>query len=263
MIQVNRKRLLVMALYAGEIMLKNGAETYRVEDTITRLCKSRNFSYVEAYVTPTGIIISIDNEGEDHNEMVSYVKRITSRSIDLNKVAEVNDFSRKFVESAMSVDEALAQLKTIENSSSYSLKTQAVFGGIASAFLALLFDANLFEFFAALITSIIVTFALLKFSKAGLNLFVTNIIGGFLAAFFAILFSLIHPQINIDMVIIGALMTMVPGVAITNALRDTIAGDLVSGLARGTEALLVAISIAFGVGFTLQGWIYLTGGTLL
>lgn len=262
MIQVNRKRLLVMALYAGEIMLKNGAETYRVEDTIIRLCKSRNFSYVESYVTPTGIIISVDNEGEDHNEMISYVKRITSRSINLNKIAEVNNFSRKFVGSSMSLEEAMMQLKAIENLPPFPMKTKAIFGGIASAFIALLFEANLFEFSAALITSVLTTLVTLKLVKADLNLFLTNIIGGFIAAACAILFSYIHP-ISVDMVIIGAIMTMVPGVAITNALRDTIAGDLVSGLARGTEALLIAVSIAFGVGFTLQTWIYLTGGTLL
>lgn len=261
--QVNLKRLLVLALYAGEIMLKNGAETYRVEDTIIRLCKSRNFTYVEAFVTPTGIIISLDNEGEDHNEMISYVKRITTRKINLNKVAEVNNFSRKFVDSDMSLEEAMTQLKLIDQLSPYPLKVQAIFGGIASAFVSLLFGANIFDFFAALLTSMIVTYSIHQFTKADLNLFLTNIAGGFLAAFFAIIFSTMHPSIHIDMVIIGAIMVMVPGVALTNALRDSIAGDLVSGLARGAEAMLIAVSIAFGVGFTLKAWIYLTGGTLL
>lgn len=41
---MQKKQILRLALYAGEIMLKNGAETYRVEDTITRICKSKNLS---------------------------------------------------------------------------------------------------------------------------------------------------------------------------------------------------------------------------
>lgn len=55
------KKLLVLATLAGRIMLKNGAETYRVEDTIIRICKSRkNIQYVDAFVIPTGIFISLE-----------------------------------------------------------------------------------------------------------------------------------------------------------------------------------------------------------
>ncbi len=261
--QVNQKKLLVMAVYAGEIMLKNGAETYRVEDTITRLCQSRNYPYVDAYVTPTGIFVSVDTKGQMEKEMLSSVKRIRSRNINLNKITEVNDFSRKFVEGSMSVEDGMQQLRHIDGLASYPLPLQAFMGGVASAFVALLFGANLLEFISALITSIIVTFSIKKLNEAGFTLFLNNIVGGCLAAFFAILLSYLHPSIDVDKVIIGAIMVMVPGVAMTNAVRDTIMGDLVSGLARGIEALLIAISIAFGVGFVLKAWIILIGGTLI
>ena len=259
---VNQKKLLVMALFAGEIMLKNGAETYRVEDTIIRICKSRNFPYVEAYVTPTGIFISVDQDGEDINEMITYVKRIQARSINLNKVAEVNSFSRQFVEGNMSLDEGMAKLKVIDQLPPYSFLIQALFGGIASAIATLLFRGNMLDFTAALLTSIILTFSIKRIANNGFNLFLTNMAGGFIAAFLSILFSYAHPNIHVDTVIIGAIMVMVPGVAITNAVRDSISGDLVSGLARGAEALLIATSIAFGVGFVLKSWVYLTGGSL-
>ena len=260
---VNQKKLLVMAIYAGEIMLKNGAETYRVEDTIIRLCKSRNYPYVEAYVTPTGIFVSVDTKGQEQKDMLSSVKRIKSRNINLNKIAEVNDFSRKFVEGDISVETAMKQLKKIDELPSYPLSFQAFMGGIASAFVALLFGANLLEFISALVTSVIVTFTTKKLSEMGFASFLNNIVGGSFAAFFAIVFSYLHPSIHVDKVIIGAIMVMVPGVAMTNAVRDTIMGDLVSGLARGTEAILIAISIAFGVGFVLRAWIFLNGGGML
>lgn len=261
--QVNQKKLLVMSVYAGEIMLKNGAETYRVEDTIVHICKSRNYHYVDAFVTPTGIFVSVDNKGLDQNEMLSSVKRIKSRNINLDKVARVNDFSRKFVEADITVEEGMEQLREIDELISYPLYLQAFMGGIASAFVALLFGANQFEFISALITSILVTFTTRKLGEMGFTLFLNNILGGSIAALFAILFSYIHPSIHVDRVIIGAIMVMVPGVAMTNAVRDSIMGDLVSGLARGAEALLIAISIAFGVGFVLQAWILLNGGSLL
>jgi len=46
---------------------------------------------------------------------------------------------------------------------------------------------------------------------------------------------------------IGAVMPFVPGVHITNSIRDILAGHLLSGISRGVEALLTACMIGFGV----------------
>ncbi|MCC5911523.1 MAG: threonine/serine exporter family protein [Clostridiaceae bacterium] len=259
----NKKKILILALYAGEIILKNGGETYRVEDTIIRLCKSRGLSYVESFVTPTGIFVSVDNKSEDENEMISFIKRIKSRKIDLSKVAKVNDFSRRFVESDMSTDEAMKLLKIIDITPPYPSYIKAGFGGLASAFFSLMLGANALEFFSAFITSIFVTYTLKALIDVDFPPFLTHISGGAVAVIMAIIFSSFHPSINMDLIIIGAIMVMVPGVAITNAVRDSIAGDLISGLARAGEALIVATSIAFGVGFVLKIWTFISGGTLI
>ena len=55
-------------------------------------------------------------------------------------------------------------------------------------------------------------------------------------------------------------MLLVPGLAITNAIRDTISGDLVSGLTRAAEAFFIAISIAVGTGAVLSFWFSNFGG---
>ncbi|SCZ07121.1 threonine/serine exporter family protein [Alkaliphilus peptidifermentans] len=157
----------------------------------------------------------------------------------------------------------MAILKSIDGTPPYPIKIQALSGGIASGFFALLLGASWLDFIAALLTSILVTYSIHRLRRINFNLFVTNIAGGCIAALAAVIFSTLHPSISLDKVIIGAIMVMVPGVAMTNAIRDSIAGDLVSGLARGAEALLIAISIAFGVGFVLQSLIFLKGGNLL
>jgi len=260
---INNKKLLVLALYAGEIMLKSGGETYRVEDTIYRICRSRGIEYVDSFVTPTGMFISLDNRGDKPEDLTSCVRRIKSRSINLNRVARVNDFSRKFVNSSMAIDEGMEILGQIDKIQPYSALVHALFGGIASAFVTLLFDANIYEFIAAFFTSIIVTFAIKSLDRIDFPPFLTNISGGCVATIFAIIAANINPVIHVDMVVVGAIMVMVPGVAITNAVRDSISGDLVSGLAKAAEALIIAASIAFGVGFILQIWILISGGSLV
>lgn len=255
-----KKDVLILAVYAGEILLKNGAETYRVEDTLTRICRSKGFSYVETFVTPTGIFICIDSK-DTSDEMTSYIKRIHNRSVDLNKIAKVNEFSRNFVQGNTTIQEAMEELRIIDQIPHYKIRTRILFGGIASGFFALLFQSTILEAFYAFITGGLVTLALLHMNRQNVPLFLTNIAGSALLAILAVLFSLIPPTSNISNIIIGSIMVMVPGVAITNAVRDSILGDLLSGLARAAEAIIIAISIAFGVGAILKIW-SMIGGVL-
>lgn len=248
------KRLLILAVLAGRIMLKNGAETYRVEDMIIRICRSRkNIKYVEAFVTPTGIFVSLEH-GE---EVVSYLQRINTIKIDLNKINMVNDFSRQFVESDMGIEEAIEKLKKIDDVDNYDNITKFLFGGIIAAFFSLLFGGNFLDFLASFFTGIMVVIVTTKLNELGITFFISNFCGAAVASLLSILFVKIGLGANPDKIIIGSIMSLVPGVAITNAIRDTMSGDFVSGLSRGMEAIITALSIAFGVGMILK--IYFKG----
>ena len=72
------------------------------------------------------------------------------------------------------------------------------------------------------------------------------------AAFIAILSVKLGISYQSDKIIIGALMTLVPGIAITNCMRDLIMGDYMAGLARMADALLIALGIAVGVASVLS-----------
>ena len=85
--------------------------------------------------------------------------------------------------------------------------------------------------------------------------FFMNIVGGAFAAGMAIASIQLGLGNHQDLIIIGAIMLLVPGVTIVNAIRDTIAGDLVAGIARGADAFISAAGISVGVGIALQAWL--------
>lgn len=243
------RQLLFLALYAGRIMLRSGAETYRVEDTIVRICKSRKkIKYADAFVTPTGIFVSL----EDQNEMISYLARIRTISTDLMKINLVNDFSREFVNSDMSIDVGIKKLKKINKEKPYPLLTRVIFGSFASAFFSLLFGGVFLDFIATFFVGLGVLTTVNKFSNFKSTFFVSNFIGASLASVLALLLTIAGIGQNMDIIIIGSIMPLVPGVPITNAMRDTISGDFLSGLSRGMEAVFSALAIAFGVGIVLN-----------
>lgn len=244
------KKSINMAMIAGRIMLESSAETYRVEDTIMRLCSTnRCVDYVDVFVIPTGIFLTI-GYGDD---AMTYIKRTTSKGINLNKISLVNDFSRSYINSTMTIEEAIEELNSIDNESGYSNFRQSLFGGFAGGFSALLFGGVFIDFIWAFIISMIVVYikhvTLSKFSLIGfMKQFIVSAIGTILALL-VVRFEL---ALNLDMIIIGFIMPLVPGFIITNAARDTISGDFLAGLSRGSEAVISALSIASGVGIVLN-----------
>lgn len=256
-ILMQENKILNLAAHAGKIILQNGAETYRVEETMVKICTAFDVKDADSFVTPTGIMLSITcNNGQT----VSAVKRVQNRTVNLEKISRINDLSRTIQKNKLSIDDVERELEKIENSKSYSNYTMIFFAGIGAAFFTPLFGGGLADSFVALIAGFLIKYVSIIFSKRNLNDFFINIIGGSIAALVALIFYKFGIITTVDKSIIGAIMLLVPGLAITNAVRDTIAGDLVSGVARGLEAFLTAVGIAVGTGIVFKIWIALFGG---
>ncbi len=255
--RISKSEVFKIAIYAGEIMLKNGAETYRVEDTINIICKSKNLGNVNSFVTPTGLFVS-DNKADG----ISLIKRVESRTIDLDKISKVNSFARDFVKFPMGYMHALSLLDEIDATPKYNpiLKFLAV--GMASAFFALIIGGQPIDFAVTLLISTLSIIVYENISKISDTAFLSTAVCSSIVAFCSILLHLIGFGQNLDMIIVGAIMPLVPGVALTNGIRDLISGDLISGMARVCEAILIAISIAVGVGWILKVWVSAFGGVL-
>lgn len=253
---MNAHKLLEIATYAGQILLESGAETYRVEETIGKIALAFGAEDTESFATPTGIIVSFIYKGELH----SIVKRIKSRGIDLNKIDRINALSRKIQNTPMDLDEFYLALKRINKGQTYTEIHRYISSALIASSFAVIFGGNLYDFFSALIIGCGINYV--KLNLKSLNTFFINCVGGAFATTLAILLSYIGITNNISETIIGSIMLLVPGVAITNAARDIIAGDILAGLTRASEAFLIAVSIAVGTGVVISIWINFLGGTL-
>ena len=248
--------ILQVAAYAGKIMLESGAEAYRVEETMNRICNSLGIEVADSYATPTVIIASASHQGE----IKSLVVRISSRSVDLQRIHKVNDLARNIVKNKLTVEELNDNLKEIEEERRYSNTITIFFSAVGAFGFVFWFGGSLRDAIAAFLIGIVVKYFSIKGENIGLNSFFNTSICAGILAFLAIISIKIGLAFDMDKVIIGSIMLLVPGLAITNAIRDTVAGDLVSGLARGAEAFLTAIAVAVGTGVVLSFWIGSFGG---
>lgn len=252
MIELLQKKVLIMALFAGEIMMKNGAEVYRVEDTVTRICKMFGIPYVEVFATTSGIFISLD--GGADSDMHTFIKRIHTKGIDLEKISRVNQFSRSLAVSEMSVDEAMQTLKEINRTGQFAFLWRVLGAGMINSFFTAMLGGGLLDFAASFLIGIVSYFVAILLERLELNVFIQDFCSCALVTFLAICFVNGGFGHNLDLIIIGSIMMFLPGVAITNAVRDSLSGDLLSGLTRAAEAVLIAASIAAGVGFVLRAF---------
>ncbi len=244
---------------AGEIMLRSGAETYRVEDTMAHILNKSGAEHVDPVAFNTAILVTLQKE---NHEPLTIVRRVKSRGINLNKIVCVNEISRQFCNDELTLGQTYEELKQLKgNQYSKLLYNLATIGAVIG--FALYFGGKTMEVLAAFIVgaleAVITTFA----KKVKTNALFLDIICGFSIALVSVLLQRVIKNMNMDTVIISAIMPLVPGVTITNAVRDTLQGDNLSGAAGILEAFLKAAAIVTGVGSGMAIGKFLTGGVPL
>ncbi len=242
------RELIEVALKAGEILLTSGAEIYRVEDTVKRICRSYG-TECESFALPTGIFITVWDEAGSVSQTT--FKRISQRSVDLHRVDSVNSFSRSLEKALPEYREAMELLNGIEKRRSYGFPIRLATAGAASFVFTLLFRGTAGEGAAAIIIGMLIFTIKERLSKTGVFQFFEFFTAGAAAGAASLLAVRLFPEFNVYKIIIGAIMLFLPGVAITNGIKDALFGDLVGSLARMGEAAFVAVAVGAGVGISL------------
>jgi uncharacterized membrane protein YjjP (DUF1212 family) len=236
-------------LLAGEIMLKNGGETYRTEETMALIARAAGMDSVNSSATPTSIILSFRSMDRDHTRMI----RTPNRTINLNKVTLVNDVSRRFVSGKISLAEAYQLLLEIDQKKPlYPRWMLHMAAGLASGSFAMLIGGSWDDLIPAALAALTVNVSL-EFLEQFLRIkFFTEFTSALAGGLAAVLFVILFPHLHLDILIIGAMLPLFPGIAITNSLRDLMAGDLIAGVSRGAEAILTALSVAVATAIILS-----------
>lgn len=258
---MNYKLLMDIALLAGEIMLTSGAETYRVEDTMCRILRISKLERTEAFVTTTGIFATIDDISID---AITLVKRVTIRNTNLNLIYLVNDISRKLCNNEIDLVTAYQELKNINKREQYPDVLIWIMTIATSAFFSVVLGGNWMDCIISAINGLLIVLCMIISKKTESSQFIMNMMASLLIAINTMFYVNIPGFItNNEIIIAGSIMPMLPGVAITNAVRDTLQGDYMSGATRAMEAFLIAASIAVGIGVGLTLFSYVIGGSLL
>lgn len=254
------RRVLDAAMEAGHILLENGAEIARVEDTMERICAHYGVTGGEFFVLSNGIFTT---SGRGTDRTFARVRHIPVKGARIDKVVAVNQLSREIAEGMHeSIADVENRLSEISSMPGFSFGRQVLASGMGSCFFCVLFGGGLIDCLAAFVTGLLLYIFVLKVSVPHLSKIVGNILGGMMVVLFAITCHHIGLGINMSHMISGSIMPLVPGIAFVNGIRDIAGGDYIAGAVRLLDALLIFLSIAVGVGVMFMIYHTVTGGVM-
>ena len=232
----------------------SGAETYRVEESVRRICAAYGLD-ARVYAIPHSLFINIMIPGE---RPMTQLCRMEHLGTDLEAVEHYSNLSRKICAEKPDWDTALGWLDASNRTQKhYGLSMELLGHILVAAGFCVFFGGSWRDALCAGLCGLLLGFLCRWLNRT--NAFFQKILCAFFMAFFAYGLSSLGLCDNVDTCVIGTLMLLVPGVLFTNALRDIIFGDTNSGINRIVEVLLIAAAIALGTAAAWEAAVALWG----
>ena len=237
---MNKKLNCVMDI--AEEMLISGAEVHRVEESVVRMCTALGATRVDVFIITSSIVCTVFEGDLSHSQ----TRRITSSTTNVEKIHALNSLSRKICNICELNDSVYEEINRIKAIKTYPFWIEVLAYAVIAWAFTLFFGGTLIESVVSLFVGATVRFGIYFTDK-----FINNkIFSKFLSSVIASLLALLAVRLKfiegVDKVIIGNIMTLIPGIGLTNAFRDLFTGDSIAGILRTVEAVLTAIAIAAG-----------------
>ncbi len=241
--QEKKTELTECLLDMGALLLDCGAEISRVEDTLCRIGKAYGAIHVDAFVITS--IISLSMEFPD-DEAITETRRIySSTGTDFYRLEKLNELSRKCCAEPLAPEKLREMLRRV--ASGRKAPHVDIWGSIfAAGAFAVFFGGSLWDGLTAAIFAVLICLMQKKLGDTQINPVGANLLLSLLTGLGVGFCCLALPVLHMDKILIGDIMLMIPGLAITNAIRNILGGNTISGVVRLTECLIWAGALAGG-----------------
>jgi uncharacterized membrane protein YjjP (DUF1212 family) len=240
---MTREQLLSVALDIGEQMLISGAEVGRVETAIRYICTAYGCRRTDVFTITSSIVLSLEDSDGIHG---TQTRRITGTKTNLTRLHRLNDLSRRICRETPDYEAVQGELAAIGTTPAFPLWLEVLSSGLIGCAFAIFFGGSLIDGLVAAVLGCGLRLTTWLLQKASMNAIFTNVVASFLLSLSAILLVRLGIGHDTNKIIIGNIMLLIPGIALTNSLRDMFSGNTISGLLRFSEAVIKALVIAFG-----------------
>ena len=247
-------KVLEFASEAGRVLLENGAEISRVEETMERIASNYGEEGEKFFVLSNGIFTT--------GNSYANAEFIPIKGARLDKVVAVNQLSRDIASQKLPLSEARKRLQQIRQTPAKPAWEQYLGAAFGCGGFCALFGGSLLDCAASLVAAVLLNLFVMNLSTPYLSKTLGNICAGFLGTILCIIFHSLGFGANLGNMVVGTLILLIPGVAFTNGLRDVANEDYLAGMTRLIDALMMFLCIAIGVCFAFVAHSWTAGGVI-
>lgn len=253
---VNYSKLLQGILDIAEEMLVAGAEVSRIEDSVTRMCIAYGCDRVNVFVITSNIQVTME---DPNGEIITQIRRVIRNDTNFDRVDYLNDLSRYVCANLPSDEELHRKIDEVLERKQQPFYVGLISGAVIGASFAVFFGGNLSDALASGIVGLLTVLLNRRIGKFSQNPLAVVFAVSFLAGLLSVLTVYLGIGEHTDKIMIGVIMLLIPGIALTNGVRDMLTGDIAAGMLRVANAVLIATAIACGFALSL----FVTGGGLI
>lgn len=248
---MDHNALVKLSAELGVCLMESGAEIYRVEDSVRRLLVAYGAEDAQVFAVPNCLFVGLNPPDQPP---VTSLRRVPPHGIDLDTLELYNGVCRALCADTPPLDEAARRIAEIDGRRPrYSGAITQLGHFLVAAFFTPFFGGGALDALCGGVCGLAIGLSGRLFDRiAGANAFFRTLLSAALSAFLALVMGRLGLAGNTHAMTIGALMLLVPGVALTNAMREVMAGDVISGVTRFAEVLLTATAIALGTGLAMM-----------
>jgi uncharacterized membrane protein YjjP (DUF1212 family) len=238
-----------LALWAGQMLLQNGADAERVEETVQSIGTELGAEGVDALVSPNALIVTTSSGVEFRTK----VRRITSMGVNMTAVEQVSHLTHRVAEGKLDRFAVRAELTRISDMPHEFSRWQIVIMvGLACAAFSRLFGGDLPVTAVTFVASAVATYVRQLLTSRHFNALLIVIATAFVAGLIASAVTIFHLSDQSNVALAASVLLLVPGVHLINSIQDIIRGHMVIGLVRGFTGVVISLCIALGLLLAMQ-----------
>lgn len=249
--EISRK-ILPCILNIGESLMRSGADVNHVERLISQLGKAYGATHMNVFVITESIIVTMTiADGREYTQ----TRRIGPTETNFWKLERMNKFCRSVRHMPLPPDELIARFDEVDLESKRENSWLYAGALLVGASYTVFFGGNALDAAVSAVLSVILCFLVLKLSDKTPNLIGFNVIASFIIGILVCAAGHLLPTLSLETTLSGIIMVVIPGLAMTNSIRDMLSGDTLAGLMRFAESILWTAALVFGftVAFMLMG----------
>lgn len=245
---MNYNKLIQGILDIGEAMLKSGAENFRLEDSLYRMCRSYGFVRSDVFIIPSNIQITVETPD---GEIITQIRHIETTDIDFDRLDYLNNLSRYVCQNTPDEVQLREKYMEVMNRKPQHPAAPYFAGIMGGTGFAVFFGCNFMDAIVAVIVSLMIVVVGKWLGKRESNLMIYNMLLAFLSEVIIIFMVRAGIGSHPDRIMIGIVMLLISALGTTNGIRDLLQRDFISGFLNIMNSFLGAAGIAFGIALAM------------